>query len=338
MGNAVIDAVATVTEAELRSTKLTKGQMCLVDSPSQIALSHKLKTAHRSGGGSVANVSFACASAGAKCAFIGTVGADELGTAFATSMEKITLSPAPKKGKTTAHCLVLVTPDGERTMQTFIGASFALTKADIDANLVRQSKVVCLEGYLWSSGVLPEVARLAVGDVFFMLSDAGLVKSFRKPMVEFLRKFSPAIIANEAEANALANTDNLAQAIRFIKTLSPLAVITRSHQGSVICYDPNSKKLKYKPSQQSERGGEPESPSAPPQETQGKTQGDTVITVPAVPTNKLVDSTGAGDIYAAGFIHSYIQNLPLKTCGNIASHYASDVLSQYGGRMKLSPL
>lgn len=319
VGNAVVDAIAVAADEELAAADLKKGRMHLVAEPSQIKLREKLTDAARFAGGSVANVTHTISLLGAAAAFIGKVGDDELGRAFIAANPGITLSPPPTRGETTAHCLVLVTPDAERTMQTFIAAGLGLGEEDIDLELVKSSRLVCLEGYLYSGrrGVLEKIAAAAHGvgnRVAFMLSDVGLVEQNRAEMGEFLLRHADILIANEAEAMALAATDDPTATVKFCRSLCATGAVTFGEKGSVVYAE----------------GGE-------------------AVKIPAFPPPKLVDSTGAGDAYAAAFLHRLlrssspentdkVEKVDIEKCGLAAARVATLVLGQLGARLDATSL
>ena len=303
VGNAVVDALAEADDEELAAAGLRKGGMHLVDEPKRLKLREKLATATRVPGGSAANVTYTVSLLGGSVAFIGKLGDDELGGIFtaANRRRNIALSPPPQAGETTAHCLVLVTPDAERTMQTFVAAGLNLKKEDIDLNLVKSSRMVCLEGYLYSgvAGVLEHIALAAVKAgslVAFMLSDAGLVEQNREEMIEFLSRHADILIANEKEALALAAADDLGETVKFCRRLCEVGVVTSSERGSTV-YERRR-----------------------------------TVRIPSFAPRRLVDSTGAGDTYAAAFLHSLLGGDDIERCGVTAAKAATQVLGRVGGK------
>ncbi len=299
VGNAVVDVISKATDLELKAAELNKGRMHLVEASNRLKLPEKMETSERSPGGSAANVTHGVRLLGATTAFIGKLGDDKLGKVFIEANSDTFLSPPPEKGKVTAHCLVLVTPDAERTMQTFISAELRLKKEDIDLNLVKSSRLVCLEGYLCSSEaeVLEHIAAHAPGAVAFMLSDPGLMRANRSRVIEFLRRRCDILIGNLEEAKALAATDSPKQAVEFCRGLCPTGAITSSGAGSVV----------YKEEE--------------------------TVEIPSFKPLELVDSTGAGDAYTAAFLYGLLRNDPIKDCGLAAAKTATQVLESFGGRL-----
>jgi sugar/nucleoside kinase (ribokinase family) len=257
-------------------------------------------------GGSVANTIAGLASFGAKCGFIGRVAADQFGGIFRHDIRSLGVAyetePATE-GAPTARCLILVTPDGERTMNTFLGASVNLSAADVDQAMIENSKVIYLEGYLFDRHEAKEAfrdaarrAREAGVKVALSLSDAFCVDRHRDDFRKLVREGADIIFANEKEITSLYQVNSFEEAADFALQDCEMAVLTRSEAGSVIV------------------------------------AAGTTIEVAARPVPQVVDVTGAGDLYAAGFLFGLTHGAPLETCGSLGSLAAAEVISHIGAR------
>lgn len=306
IGNAIVDVIAPATDAWLTENDLTKGAMMLVDPARSALLYSRMQQAVEASGGSAANTIAGLASFGGKGAFMGKVADDELGRTFARDMRAIgaRFENAPLVGgPATAVSMINVTPDAQRTMCTFLGASVEFTDADVEVDTVEGSKIVYLEGYLFDAEAarraFAKAAALAHGagrKIALTLSDSFVVERHRGGLLGFIETQVDLLFANESEILALFETDNFDEACEALRTRCDLAAVTRSDKGSVIL----------------SRGER--------------------LSVKAEPVEKVVDTTGAGDQYAAGFMFGLSRGRPLQQCGQLASLAAAEVISHYGPR------
>jgi sugar/nucleoside kinase (ribokinase family) len=305
IGNAIVDVVAQVEDGFLSRHDLRKGAMTLVDAAQAEALQQSLQAAALSSGGSAANTCSIAAQLGSRVAYLGKVADDGLGKAFRRDIRQagVHFPTAPlQNGTSTARCLVLVTPDGQRTMLTYLGACTSFGSDDVDAELIASSGILYLEGYLYDPPAAQQafqraagVARQAGRRVALSLSDPFCVHRHRAAFRAFVRQHVDILVANEAELCSLYELDDLTNAIERARPDVSVAAVTRSENGSIIV------------------------------------SGDETAHVPAHPTTVL-DTTGAGDAYAAGFLTGLTRGKSLAACGRIASLAAAAVLTQLGGR------
>jgi sugar/nucleoside kinase (ribokinase family) len=306
IGNAIVDVIAPADDAFLDANGLAKGGMMLVDEAQSQALYAKMAAGVETSGGSAANTVAGLASFGGKGAFLGKVADDQLGRVFAHDMRAIgaRFENTPLiGGLATAACMINVTPDGQRTMSTFLGASTAFTEADVDAEVIESAKIVYLEGYLFDADAARRAFAKAAGlarasgrMLALTLSDGFVVERHRDALLGFIETQVDLLFANEVEATALFQTNSFDDASAALRERVKLAAVTRSDKGSVIL-------------SQGER-----------------------LTVAAEPVEKVVDTTGAGDQYAAGFMFGLSRGRPLHACGQLASLAAAEVISHYGPR------
>lgn len=305
IGNAIVDVTAPVPEAFLSKHDMHKGAMALIDTPTAERLYADMPPATESSGGSAANTCAVAALLGAKVAYLGRVADDTLGAVFRHDITSIGVhfpTPPADPITPTARCLIMVTPDGQRTMNTFLGACVAFGPDDVNPALVADAAVTYLEGYLFDPPAAQEAFRKAAAaahaagrQVALTLSDAFCVHRHRAAFRDLVAHHVDILFANEAEITALYETNTLAEAAAHARHDVALAAITMSEAGSTII-----------------RGAE-------------------TLLIPAEPT-QLVDTTGAGDAYAAGFLAAYTHHLPLKACGHLGSIAAAEVISHYGAR------
>jgi fructokinase len=305
IGNAIVDVVSRSDDAFLSRHDMHKGAMILIDAAAADALYTAMPPGVETSGGSAANTCAVAAGLGAKVAYIGKVAGDELGKIFRHDINAIGVHfpTAPLvAGAPTARCLILVTPDGQRTMNTFLGACVSLTEADVDPELVAASAVTYLEGYLFDP---PEAqaafrkaataAHAAGRRVALSLSDAFCVNRHRTAFLDLVANHIDILFANETEITALYERNTFNEAAEAARENVALAALTRSEAGSVIIH------------------------------------GDDTVVIPAVPA-KLVDTTGAGDAYAAGFLTGLTAGWSLNRCGRMGSIAAAEIISHYGAR------
>ncbi|MDY8108035.1 adenosine kinase [Fulvimarina sp. 2208YS6-2-32] len=309
IGNAIVDVISPCEEEFLVENAIQKGGMTLIDTERAEALYAAMSPGTEASGGSAANTIACFASLGGKGAFIGKVADDQLGTIFNHDIHAtgITFETAPNAGDgaPTARCLILVTPDGERSMNTFLGACTELGPQDIDEDLVKASKVTYFEGYLWDPPKAKEAivkaahaAHAAGRQVAMTLSDDFCVARYRNEFLDLLRSGTVDIVfANETEALALYETDNLDEALdRLGRDAPKLAIVTRGEKGCIIV------------------------------------EGQARTVVPASPVDKVVDATGAGDAFAGGYLMGHIAGMPREICGRLAVESAAHVIAKIGAR------
>jgi len=310
IGNAIIHVIAPVREDVLVRENITKASMTLIDQKQALHLHAAFKKSSPQiseiAGGSGANTVAGIAALGVSAAYIGKVADDGLGKRFTNSMEAlgVTCPTAPlKKGEATARSLIAVTPDGERSMSTYLGANVTFGVKDIDADIVRASAVTYMEGYLFDTEdqraafvKAAEIATAAGRTVALTLSDSFCVDRHRASFRQLIKTQIDILFANEEELLSLYETDDFDKAVELLRADTALAAVTRSEKGSVVIGD-----------------GEP-------------------IVVAAEPVDKVVDTTGAGDQYAAGFLYGVARDLPLATCARLGHIAAAEVISHYGPR------
>lgn len=312
IGNAIVDVLAKVGDTFLKERNLTKGCMTLVEAAEAGKIYNDIIPEREVSGGSAANTVAGMASLGADCAFIGKVHDDELGQVFkrdigAAGIDCFT-SPL-EEGPATGRSIVLVTPDAQRSMFTYLGASRKLSVEDIDEKLISESKIIFIEGYLWDEPMAHEAVLKACElahkygrEVAFTVSDRYCVSSHRDHMLDLIKNHVDLLFANEMELKALFETEDFASALDMIKPMVKIAAITRDSRGSVVV------------------------------------NGRVKIFVEAEPVKPetVVDSTGAGDLYAAGFLFGLVNKRSLGTCAMIGGIAASEIISHYGARPEVS--
>lgn len=306
IGNAIVDVLVQADDDLLDNFELTKGTMALMDEHQAESLYARVGPGLETSGGSAANTLAGVAQLGGRAGFIGRVRNDQLGGIFAHDIRSVGArfeTPAATEGPSTARCLILVTPDAQRTMCTYLGASVGLDPADLDLEMVAQAKVLYLEGYLWDSDeakaafiAAAEVARAHGGEVALSLSDAFCVERHRESFQELVDGHVDILFANEMEITALYKANSFEEAADQVRGRCKVAALTRSELGSVILNGAGSH------------------------------------TIAPVQLGPLVDTTGAGDLYAAGFLHAYTQGQALEACGRLGSLCAGQVVTQLGPR------
>lgn len=310
IGNAIVDIIGRCDDEFLVAHGAAKGAMTLVDADRVAALYASMGPGIEASGGSAANTMAGLASFGGKAAFIGKVADDEFGKIFKHDINAIGVtfdSAAVAGGDPTARCLILVTPDGERTMNTYLGISTDLDIHQVDPALIRDSGVVYLEGYLFDKPAAKAAFREAVTianaagrQVALTLSDAFCVGRHRAEFLDLIRSGIAILFANESEITALYETTNFDEAARRAAADTKLAALTRSEKGSIII------------------------------------SGGSSIAIPVAPVAKVIDSTGAGDLYAAGFLFGISQGYDLEKSGRLASLAAAEIISHVGARPETS--
>ena len=310
IGNAIVDVLVQADDAFIAAHGLTKGTMALVDEDQAARLYAVCGPGLETSGGSAANTLAGIAQLGGRAGFIGRVRNDQLGGIFAHDIRSVGArfeTPPTTSGPSTARCLILVTPDAQRTMCTYLGASVTLDPADLYLELVAQAKVLYLEGYLWDSEpakrafiAAAEVVRAHGGEVALSLSDGFCVERHRASFLELVDGHVDLLFANELEICALYATDSFEQAVAQVRGCCKVAALTRSEQGSLVL------------------------------------AGEASHTIAPYQLGPLVDTTGAGDLYAAGFLHGYTQGQSLEACGRLGSLCAGLVVTHLGPRPQAS--
>ena len=310
IGNAIVDVIAPADEAFLVANALTKGSMMLIDEPRAHELYGKMAAGLEASGGSAGNTVAGVASLGGRAAYVGKVAKDQLGEVFIHDTRSLGVhfqTPQLNSGAATGRCLINVTPDGERTMCTFLGASVELTAADVDPDVITGAEIVYLEGYLFDP---PEarrafakaagLARSSGRTIALTLSDSFVVERHRAGLLGFIETEVDLLFANEAEITSLFEVATFEEAARTVQGLTKIAAITRSEKGSVVV-TPTTRHA-----------------------------------VEAFPVAKIVDTTGAGDQYAAGFMLGLARGKPLDHCARLGGLAAAEVISHYGPRPQVS--
>ena len=312
IGNAIIDIISNSDEAFLARHRLAKGSMRLVDAEDINDLHRHIGPAVEICGGSAANVACGFAALGGDCAFTGRLGDDQPGALFLHDMhaQSIRTFIARDATRPTGRCLVLVTPDAQRTMRTHLGAASALCADDLNAEALARAKIILLEGYAWAGpgggdilSACADIARRCAAKIALSLPNPEAIRANRAALHAGLRDSIDILFGNEEEMLALYDAENFSSAINAARTggQTPprLIALTRSARGSVLLH------------------------------------GDEMLEIPAQPV-EAVDSTGAGDLYAAGLLYGLAQEWPLPLCGNLAARAAARIICQYGARPRAS--
>ncbi|MCS7267080.1 MAG: adenosine kinase [Geminicoccaceae bacterium] len=314
IGNAIVDVLAYAEDALLEELGLVKGAMTLVDEERIEALYRRMGPAREVSGGSCANTVAALAGLGGRAAFIGRVKDDEMGKVFAHDIRNAGVlfrSRPASDGPATARCLVFVTPDAQRTMQTYLGACVELGPQDVEEELVAAAAITYLEGYLWDRPEAKAACRKAAAiahahgrQVALTLSDPFCVRRWREEFRALVEREVDILFANEAEITALYETTSFDEALQQVRREVPFAALTRGAKGSVVV------------------------------------RGEEVHVIDAAPVARLIDTTGAGDLYAAGFLRALTLGLDLGACGRLGSLCAAEIIQQFGARAErpLGPL
>ena len=310
VGNAIVDVLAPTTDAFLNEHGIAKGAMTLVDGFRAEMLGRSMQGAVEASGGSAANTAVGIASLGGKAAFIGKVNDDRLGQVFVEDIRKVGVhfEPSPATGKVaTASSHILVTPDGQRSMNTFLGCASDLSDADMVARDIAAARILFIEGYLWDAPATKAAIRVAISraraasrKVALTLSDPFCVGRWREEFLELLKTDIDIVFANEDEAKSLFQTGNFDEAFQAFRKWGRAAAITRSSKGSVIV------------------------------------EGGAVHIIDAEPVDQVVDTTGAGDQFAAGFLYGYAKGVSLHDCGRLGGIAAGEVISHMGPRPLVS--
>lgn len=306
IGNAIVDVLTQTEESFIQANQINKGSMTLVEESQAEELYAKMGPAIEISGGSAANTIAAFASMGGCCGFIGKVADDQLGHVFRHDIQAAgaIYNTAPlTDGLPTARCMIMVTPDAERTMCTFLGASVWITPGDIKRDFIQSAKAIYLEGYLFDKPQAKkafmkaaELARESGTKVVLSLSDPFCVLRHREEFLDLIENHVDILFANEEELKILFQTKALDEAVLEIKNKCEFAVITRGAEGALII------------------------------------QGEERHDIPAEKVEDVVDTTGAGDLFAAGFLFGYTRGEDMKTCGRYGSIAAAAVIQHMGAR------
>ena len=318
LGNALVDVLSQVTDEFVNeqnaSHGMEKGAMTLVEETRAVELYAQMPNGLETSGGSAANTMAGFASFGGKGAFIGKVADDPLGKTYQSDIQSLGVSFETQPliiGAPTGRCMILVTPDAHRTMNTFLGASVELSPTDVDTNLIGSAKVTYLEGYLFDREqakqafiAAAEAAHEAGHRIALTLSDPFCVDRHRSDFLKLVENHVDILFANEDEIKSLFMQDNFDDAISAISEHVEIAAITRSEKGAVII-----------------------------------SKGEQ-IKIDAVPVDNVIDTTGAGDQFAAGFLYGFTEGKPLDECGKLGAIAAAEVISHIGARpaVKLADL
>jgi adenosine kinase len=307
IGNAIVDVLARTDDDFLVRQKMPKGSMSLIDEARAKSIYDAMGPTTEISGGSAANTIAGVASFGGRAAFVGKVKEDELGKAFSHDIRAAGVAfntPAAKDGPSTARCYVLVTPDGERTMNTFLGAAQNLSPADVTDDEIAGARIVYLEGYLWDPRDAKEafrkaakIAHRAGRTVALTLSDSFCVDRYRAEFLDLVKGGTVDLLfANESELKSLYETADFDVALAALGKDAKLGVVTRSEKGAVVLDG-------------------------------GKTDA-----IPVFPVERVVDATGAGDLFAAGFLHGFAQGLQHADSARLGALAAAEVISHIGAR------
>jgi sugar/nucleoside kinase (ribokinase family) len=307
IGNAIVDIFVKVNDDFLLKNKLIKGSMKLIEKTEYENLTKKIKIEKIEAGGSVANTMAGIAYLNGNSSFIGKINSDEFGKIYKESLKKFNVNFAyieRNEDLPTGGSIIFVTPDSERTMCTYLGISSRLSKNDIHENNIKDCKIIFLEGYLWDKGVSEEMFRHVIYlakknkiKIAMSLSDIFCVKRHRKDFLQLLKNDLNILIGNENEINELVSKRNLLDSTNQLKELNKLIIITRSERGSLAI------------------------------------QNNNVINCESFKPNQVLDLTGAGDLFAAGFFKAYAENRDLKKCLEGGSRLAAKIIEKFGARL-----
>jgi sugar/nucleoside kinase (ribokinase family) len=311
VGNALVDVLCHESEAFLERHGLVKGTMHLVDEHRARTLYEAMGPAIEVSGGSAANTIVGVASFGGRAQYVGKVRNDQLGDVFSHDLRAIGVrytTPTATTGPSTGRCLIVVTPDAQRTMNTYLGASTQLGTGDIDARVIARGRILYLEGYLFDPPAAQEAFRVAAGmahaagrKVALTLSDPFCVARHRAAFLDLLERHVDVLFANEVEVCALYQENDFDAAVTGARRHCEIAALTRSERGSIVV------------------------------------SGDELYPTDAQPVDAVVDTTGAGDLYASGFLFGLSRGMDLAMCGRLGALAAAEVISHVGAR-PLKPL
>ena len=307
IGNAIVDVFVKVDDDFLSKNNLTKGSMKLIERQEFESLKSTIKIEKIEAGGSVANTMAGIAYLEGYPSFIGKINSDEFGKIYKKSLEKINVNflyPEKKENLPTGASIIFITPDSERTMCTYLGVSSQLSKEDINEDYIKNYEIILLEGYLWDKGISEEmfkhVIQLAKKNnikIAMSLSDIFCVTRHREDFLKLLKNDLNILIGNENEINELMQKNNLLDSINKLKNINKLIVITRSENGSIAILN------------------------------------NEIINCERIKVEKILDLTGAGDLFAAGFLKEYLDKSHIKKCLQTGSELAAKIIQKIGARL-----
>ena len=303
IGNAIIDVICKVEDNFIKKNNLVKSTMKLIDKDELDRLLNKLKIEKTVSGGSVANSIVGLSQLGNDVGFIGKVSDDRFGSKYEEGLVRENVKYYYNKKKEmmpTGTCLILVTPDSERTMCTYLGTAGSISKSDIDINAVKKSKIVLLEGYLWDKGDPKTAFDLAIeysSITAMSLSDIFCVERHKKDFLNLVKSKLDIVFANEQEIKSLSNANSFQDIINFSKQIKKMFVITRGENGALLIF------------------------------------GEEIIECKAKKGLNIVDLTGAGDLFAAGFLHGYINDFSFSKCLESGNELSSKIIQKIGARL-----
>ena len=308
IGNAIVDVLAKVDDEFLKENKLIKGSMKLIDKAEFEHLKKNIKIEKIVAGGSVANTMAGIAYLQGNSSFIGKINSDDFGKIYKKSLQDINVDFSyleKNENLSTGASIILITPDSERTMCTYLGISSHLSASDINENNFINHKIVFLEGYLWDKGISEKMFKHAIKiaknndiKIAMSLSDIFCVNRHKEDFYNLLKNDLDILIGNENEINELANKKNLLDSINQLKALNKLIIITRSENGSIAI------------------------------------KNNEIINCNSIKVSKILDLTGAGDLFAAGFLKEYLDNSTIKKCLETGSILASKIIQKIGARLE----
>ena len=306
IGNAIVDVISHEDEKFLDTHNLIKDSMALINTDTAVSLYNEMSPTVQSSGGSAANTMSGVASLGGKAAYIGKIRDDHLGEFFAHDINAagvhFKVKPA-SEGLPTARSMIIVTPDGSRTMNTYLGISTNLSKEDLDVQLLENAQILYCEGYIWDIETTKDTIRSAIGiakganrTISFTLSDSFCVSRHKDEWIDLINEQVDILFGNEDEIKELSGCGTLSEAAQWIQGKVKVACLTLDERGSIIVTK------------------------------------EEIIGVGAKAVNQVTDSTGAGDLYASGFLFGYARGLDLKICGELASIAAAEIITHTGAR------
>ena len=308
IGNAIVDVLAKVDDEFLKENKLIKGSMKLIDKAEFEHLKKNIKIEKIVAGGSVANTMAGIAYLQGNSSFIGKINSDDFGKIYKKSLQDINVNFSyleKNENLSTGASIILITPDSERTMCTYLGISSHLSASDINENNFINHEIIILEGYLWDKGISEKMFKHAIKiaknndiKIAMSLSDLFCVNRHKEDFYDLLKNDLDILIGNENEINELANKKNLLDSINQLKALNKLIIITRSENGSIAI------------------------------------KNNEIINCNSIKVNNVLDLTGAGDLFAAGFLKEYLDNSTIKKCLETGSILASKIIQKIGARLE----
>ena len=310
LGNAIVDIIVNVEDQFLKVNNLEKGSMNLINTNESEVLLENCKVIKKISGGSSANTVVCLAELENNVQFIGRVKNDNFGNFFSTDIRKsntIFNTPSTNEGPSSAHSIILITPDAQRTMCTYLGASVEFEPNDINYNSIKNSKFLYLEGYLWDSELAKnaflraaKIAKESKTKTILSLSDSFCVNRHRESFLELINNYIDVLFCNESEMFSLFKENELQSCKESISSICELAIITLGSKGSLVIDKGKCEEIK------------------------------------PIILGKIIDTTGAGDLFAGGFIHGLINNYSIKKCGEIGSICAGHIITQLGSRSNIS--